>query len=345
MATSAPPNSNINSPAWTTIRPEPNTPPVSVSVGGVSATISNGAFNLQYPSDLSSSDEYGKNMVVFFIQVASGSNIGSGEAANGGGDARSKSSTEIPVSGQRSGSEKIASVIGGISQSLGISSSVISGNTYKSLDAAICLYVPAGISNTYSVNWQTTDLGADAVGVGIDALGNALQSGGMLEAGGSLFSSALSRGGVSMLGTDYAQYTAGKVPGNSKEQQLFKSVGFRKFNFNYTFSPRSPGEANSVLDIIRMFRYHMLPEYADKSKFIFVYPSRFQVVYMIDGHENTYIEKQMTAVLTDMSVTYSDGAQFTTFQDGMPTQIKMSLNFTEIALPTKETSPFSAHGV
>lgn len=340
MATSAQPNATDNSPAASPI-PGVNTPPVpaTVTIDGVSSTVSNGAFNLQYPADLSSSDEYGKNMVAFFIQVVSGSSIGKGQ---GGDDARGTISGDAPQqSGSRAASDKIASgggVIGGIAQALG-------ANQYKTLSAAICLYVPAGVSNTYSVNWNTSDLGADATGVGLDAAASALSSDGALSGLGSLFDSARSAAGIKLLGTDYAQYAAGKVPGNSKEQQLFKSVGFRKFNFNYTFAPRSPAEASSVLDIIRMFRYHMLPEYADDAKFIFVYPSRFQVVYLVDGSENTYIEKQLTAVLTDMTVTYSDGTQFTTFQDGMPTQIKMSLNFTEIALPTRETSPFNGHGV
>lgn len=44
----------------------------------------------------------------------------------------------------------------------------------------------------------------------------------------------------------------------------------------------------------------------------------------------------MTAVLQSCSINYTPNGQFNTFANGMPTQIKMTLAFKELAVPTKE---------
>jgi len=89
-----------------------------------------------------------------------------------------------------------------------------------------------------------------------------------------------------------------------------------------------------------MFRYHMLPEYFDKTNFMYIYPSEFDVKYYSGDKENEHLEKQMTAVLTSCSINYTPDGQFNTFSNGMPTKIRMQLQFKELAVPTKETSPF-----
>jgi hypothetical protein len=48
------------------------------------------------------------------------------------------------------------------------------------------------------------------------------------------------------------------------------------------------------------------------------------------------INRHTSCVLTDLSVDYSPNGQFTSFSDGMPTQINISLVFKELATLTKE---------
>jgi hypothetical protein len=58
---------------------------------------------------------------------------------------------------------------------------------------------------------------------------------------------------------------------NPMKEQIFKNVNFRKFTFDYTFSPRDPGEAKAIKKIIKTFKLHMHPEYKDANNFIFIY--------------------------------------------------------------------------
>jgi hypothetical protein len=69
-------------------------------------------------------------------------------------------------------------------------------------------------------------------------------------------------------------------------------------------------------------------------------PSTFDIHYMyqtgIDhATENDFYHKIATCVLTNCSVDYTPGA-VKSFRDGAPTQITMSLSFTETELMTKE---------
>lgn len=326
------------------VQRRPPKPPVPSAIvngeGGQSATVSGAGFNLQYPSDLMSSDEYGKNMVVFFIEVP-----GQSRTAVAGGDARASVTGVATAVTTADKAGAIASQIIGqpvpAGQSkLGVVGDLITPNNYQRLGAAICLYMPANVSNTYSVDWASEDM--TNASIGTEVVDGVIGTGTLSSA-----ANAAATGGIAktILGTSYGQFLLGKTPGNAKEEQLFKAVNFRTFQFEYKFAPKDRAEADSVLNIIRMFRYHMLPEYADESKFVFVYPSRFQIQYLIDGAPNNNLEKQMTCVLTNMTVSYSDGDQFATFNDGMPTRVNMSLQFKEITLPTKESSPYDAPGV
>jgi hypothetical protein len=126
------------------------------------------------------------------------------------------------------------------------------------------------------------------------------------------------------------------------------SIAFLLYNnidFNYQFAPKSEKEAKVVMNIIRMFKHHMLPEYADDAKSMYIYPSEFNVKYYKGTEENVHIEKQITAVLQSVGVDYTPNGQFNTFKNGMPQQINLTLRFKELSTPSKETSPFDAHGV
>jgi hypothetical protein len=56
------------------------------------------------------------------------------------------------------------------------------------------------------------------------------------------------------------------------------------------------------------------------------------------------MEKHFTAVLTNCTITYTPEGQFSSFENGMPARIRMSLSFKELSKPTKETSPYDRSG-
>lgn len=292
--------------------------------------------NLQYPSSLDASPEFGSNKVVFFINVQGGGKFAQDKN-------NSMELMDVPPSefddylAGRKGLESI----GDVAESLGVNLTV--AQKMKRLKSAIVLYVPNNLRTGYSVNWQEEDFQKQEMYAEMALEAFKLAPGGETS---SLLSTGKGAIAARMLnGMEYVQKATKITPGNSKAEQLFKGVNFRDFEFVYQFAPRSEKEAETCLRIIRMFRHHMLPEYKDQANFLYIYPSEFRIAYMKGSEENQYIEKHMDCVLTNMVVDYTPNGQFNTFENGMPTQITMTLNFRELSLASKETSPYDRRGV
>jgi hypothetical protein len=88
----------------------------------------------------------------------------------------------------------------------------------------------------------------------------------------------------------------------------------------------------------------MLPEFADENQFIYIYPSEFEIKYFKNDQESEFLERHFTAVLTSCNINYTPNGQFVTFENGMPSQINMTLQFKEMYLPSKESSSNKAPG-
>ena len=127
---------------------------------------------------------------------------------------------------------------------------------------------------------------------------------------------------------------AAKVATNPFKEVLFEAVNYRSFSFSYSFLPKSVAEVLNVRRIIDLFKFHMHPELS-KDGLFYVYPSQFEMQYYFKGEENEFLHKISTCVLTDMQVTYGN-EYFSSFRDGEPTEIRMSLTFQEVELMTKE---------
>ena len=54
------------------------------------------------------------------------------------------------------------------------------------------------------------------------------------------------------------------------------------------------------------------------------------------GQENLNIHRHTSCVLTEMNVNYTPNGNFSTFIEGRPTQINVSLTFKELTILTKE---------
>ena len=73
-----------------------------------------------------------------------------------------------------------------------------------------------------------------------------------------------------------------------------------------------------------------------------LFPSEFDIgFYQIDPEQgisayNTNLFKMDRCALTSVDVNYAPNGAFRTFKDGMPVEIDMTLNFTEMTTLTKE---------
>lgn len=209
---------------------------------------------------------------------------------------------------------------------------------------AVVLGIQDKLSYGYSANYDVADLGGI---VGAAATGNFSGEASLADAAydtGALAARKLAKLAGAIGGdqvTNLKEATS-KAVENPYKEQLFKNMGFRKFGFEYKFSPRSLEEGNQIFGtggIIDTFINHMHPEPSKAGVFL-IYPSEFLIViYHNSGKENTYVRKISNCALTGMSIDYgSDG--FTTFQgtQGMPTEATVRLEFTELeTLTSKRT--------
>ena len=205
--------------------------------------------------------------------------------------------------------------------------------TYRISDA-IALYVDGPPSIKYSMNYANKELGtllgvlSGSVFDGQNLVGGSAEAVSAMGAtlaklpgafGGADVASALSVSSGTAL--------------NPFRETVFESVDFRSFAFKYKFFPKNKKESDDVYDIIKAFKFHMHPEMSE-GKLFFIYPSEFDITYYFGSEETNYFHKFTTCVLESMDVSYG-GEQFSSFKDGAPTEINMSLTFRELEILTK----------
>ena len=181
---------------------------------------------------------------------------------------------------------------------------------YSNKDLGTLVGALANFGETNMTTWGTEGLAA--IGMMAAKLPGAL-------GGGDLASALSASSGVAL---------------NPFKEVIFEAVDFRSFAFKYKFLPKSQQEAAEVKRIIDLFKYHMHPEISD-TKLFFIYPSEFQITYLFDGGENEYLHKFAPCVLTSMDVSYG-GETFSSFKDGKPTEVNISLLFRETEVLTRD---------
>ena len=212
---------------------------------------------------------------------------------------------------------------------------------YKQQKACIVLPTP-NVSTNYSLSWSETDnftfgnlmeiggnIGNTLSSENVDGFINTLSD--VIEKNSDVGLALMSK--APMYG-DVLSKAMGKTY-NPRKEQLFKEVNLRDFNFTYTFSPRSEQEAKNVMAIINQFKYHAHPDMKD-GDFLFIYPSEFDIVHYFDGRPNKLMPRHATSVLNSVTIDYSPNGNYSVFPNGMPTMIRMTLNFKELAILTKK---------
>ena len=324
-----------------------------------------------YPADLMGSDVYGGNYAIFYINV----NIDSKLLSENGGGAQITDDVDFTrergplIAANLGGVGLVGGAVTGVALQGGVAGALASGGSrlvgaikgatvaaapgaiglgaaaslagstnrqQKRLKSAIALHIPNQLNIRYGVQYSEEDT---ATAVMAPLLGGAAVKAIMGFSGGELLGTV--KEGAAALGLAFGP-NAGTVSAatglafNPRKEQVFKGVDFRTFQIEYQFFPRSSTESRNILNIIKMFKLHMHPEFKDTNKFLYIYPSEFDITYYSNGAENTSIHKHTSCVLTEMTVNYTPNSQFNAFADGTPTQINMQLTFRELAQLDKQ---------
>jgi len=222
---------------------------------------------------------------------------------------------------------------------------------------SIAIYLPPNVQDATSVGYNNTEMGV----IGAAAAGGAEAIDALRRGDMSKLASTLGGAAKDLLGEVGLNLTAGFIgtisgvdqeglkgfakkafgqASNPYMEVLFEGVEMRTFTYNFTFSPRNERETEDVQKIIKMFRFHMLPEIKGSSERFMTLPSTFDIHYMYQvdkdqAEENNFYHKIATCVLKGCNVDYTPGA-VKSFASGAPTQITMSLTFQETEMLTKQ---------
>jgi len=221
-------------------------------------------------------------------------------------------------------------------KTLGATKLLEQDTSYRITDA-VALYINDPPAVKYATQYDNKDLGTMAGLVGsISGVDSSAGAGGGVGEGGAALLTAFAKipqqAGFGAP-ADIIGATA-KVGLNPFKEVLFQTVDFRSFTFKYRFLPKNQKEADTVKQIIDTFKYHMHPELS-KNKLFFIYPSEFQISYVYQNKENEYFHRFKPCVLESLDVTYG-GEQYSSFTDGKPTEVNLSMLFRETELLTKQ---------
>ena len=211
-----------------------------------------------------------------------------------------------------------------------LGSDILKPDTTFRISDAIALYVDGPPTVKYSMNYANKDLG-----VLVGALAGGTENLGVGEAGAAVGASLAKLPGAfggADVGSALSASTGTAL--NPFKETVFESVDFRSFVFKYKFYPKNKKESADVFRIIETFKFHMHPEMSDGNLF-FIYPSEFNITYYFGQLRNSYFHKFTTCVLESMDVSYG-GEQFSSFRNGEPTEINVSLTFRELEVLTKQ---------
>jgi hypothetical protein len=156
----------------------------------------------------------------------------------------------------------------------------------------------------------------------------------MLEAAGK----GLGAAGVVGNGAAVSQYmlkNAGYAV-NPQMEVIFTQMDFRRFQFDFTFTPKTPAESKTIRDIIKIFRLNAAPDLHGGGGRYFDIPSVFQIEYMHLEQRNDNLHKFAPCVLETIMVDYAPEVGWVTFEDGMPVKTRLTLQFKETEIMTKE---------
>ena len=133
---------------------------------------------------------------------------------------------------------------------------------------------------------------------------------------------------------------------NQNTEFLFNGLQVRPaFQFTFDLTPRNKSEAMEVKEIIRTFKYHMAPKSSARPaargavrrgsgtrEGLFVQaPDVFQLRYKMGNKDHPFLHKFKLCALTQMSVDYTGSGQHSTYADGTPVHMKLSLQFQELS--------------
>lgn len=224
------------------------------------------------------------------------------------------------------------------------------------LQSIISLYMPDTLTAEYSAEYDTLSL-TGAMGStltslrAIDQMAGKVDTSSMEAVGRSIGNLASTDPGAILVANELASkiglgnndirdvmISAAGYAINPQNQMIYRGIGFRSFQLDFTLSPRSKQEADDIDKIISTFKWHYAPSLqtgkVSSGSMFLIQPSIFNVQFKLGEKENRYLPKYGDCVLKNISVNYAPNG-WAAYEDGFPVQTLLSLQFEEIVILDK----------
>ena len=222
------------------------------------------------------------------------------------------------------------------------------------MSTTIGLYMPPTVQVSYNQNYGDATIGAIA-----ESTTAAIQA--FQTTQGGFFTKAIAAGGrgAGGLGTGIVNKLKEMAPAGTEAifainsgsvitpriELMFEGIQRRNFSFNFDFIPRSAQEAKIIEKIVKKFKYHGSANYGRRGTNFsmggvdgvreMTIPDFFEITYMYLGKRNPHLNFLKKCVLTSTTVEYGSD-RYKAFADGQPQTTKLSLNFSELEIITKD---------
>ena len=214
----------------------------------------------------------------------------------------------------------------------------------KERRASIILPIPGAISSQNSTDWNGEKMnaiqaagaaailtaGQEGATAAVQGLQNKVEALSEGQTGANVKSALLAAIASNATGTGAQLLTrkTGMVL-NPNMELLFRGPQLRTFGFEFILTPRSANEGKIILQIIRLFKQGMAPQRSQDHLFLKT-PNTFELKYAHEGNSHHALNKFKECALTSCNVEYTPNANYSTFKDGIMTQYKMTLGFSEL---------------
>lgn len=211
----------------------------------------------------------------------------------------------------------------------------------------LAIYLPAGYTINDAFDYEVASEGI--MGAALERIRGTTANNGIDErdiertltlAAKDVLKAANQRVLKSFSGNVTAQLTRGfRIAPNPRNFTVFSGPTFRTFSFSFEFIPSNEAESNAAIEIVRYFRNHSYPGYQPGTVH-YDFPEYFRIginpaqgAQRFPRHNIIQIPE---CVCTSVQTTYNPNSHSYFRQNNRPTQINLSVSFTEIEMNTQK---------
>ena len=222
---------------------------------------------------------------------------------------------------------------------------------YSTQGTVIKLPLPINLSSAQGSDWQQQQVSAMGMvgrhyGKEMKSMANDVMSAGSLKDGLSklgvdMFKQAdADMASVLMRAEESKSQLAGlKLATNPRNEMLFNGMQFKSYSFNFNLVPMRKEDSDSIQTAIRTIQRASAPSMKGAKMFM-TYPDTWNITFMSEGSNegNEYLMKINECCCTNVGVNYTpQGSSNNLHKNNAPLAVELSLDFTEVVIPTIET--------